>query len=90
MPRVMPAKPVKLELNNSGSWKRLGGFDAGDDEQAALVMDAAEQLVQTLHNSEDPKRCPIMRISIDDSLGEVLLRWDLTSGWYDAHTGRPA
>jgi len=81
-------KRVKLELNNSGAWKRLGAFDAADDDQAALVMDAAEQLVKTLHNSEDPRHCPTMRISIDDSLGEVLLRWELTRGWYDAHTGR--
>lgn len=82
-----PAKPVKLELNNSGSWKRLGAFDAADDDQAALVREAAEDLVKTLHNSEDPKRCPTMRISVDDSLGDVLLRWELTRGWYDAHTG---
>jgi hypothetical protein len=53
-------------------------------------MDAAEDLVKTLHNSEDPKRCPTMRISIDDSLGEVLMRWELTRGWFDAHTGLPA
>lgn len=84
------AKPVKLELNNSGSWKRLGGFDAADVDQAALVMDAAEELVKTLHNSEDPKRCPTMRICIDDSLGAVLARWDLTRGWYDMKTSEPA
>lgn len=84
------AKPVKLELNNSGAWKRLGSFDAADDNQAALVMDAAEELVKTLHNSEDPKRCPTMRIRIDDSLGAVLMRWELMRGWYDARTGEPA
>ena len=80
-------KPVKLELNNSGSWKRLGGFDAEDADQTALVLDAAEDLVKTLHNSEDPKRCPTMRICIDDSLNVVLLRWELLRGWYDARTG---
>jgi hypothetical protein len=84
-----PTKPVKLELNNSGSWKRLGRFDAADEDQAALVMDAAEELIKTLHNSEDPKHCPTLRICIDDSLGEVLLRWELTRGWYDARTGEP-
>lgn len=51
------------------------------------VMDAAEELVRTLHNSEDPKRCPTMRICVDDSLGETLLRWELKRGWYDARTG---
>lgn len=62
------SKPVRLEFNNSGSWKVLGRFDASDDEQSALVLDAAEQLVLTLHNSEDPKRCPTMRVSMDDAL----------------------
>ena len=88
----MPTKPVKLELNNSGSWKRLGGFDAADDDQAALVMDAAEALIKTLHNSEDPKRCPTLRISMDhptDTVDVVLMRWELTRGWYDARTGEP-
>ena len=83
-------KPVRLEMNNSGSWKVLGRFDAADDEQTALVLDAAEELVKTLHNSEDPKRCPTLRVSIDDPLGAVLLRWDLAAGWRDAKTGEAA
>lgn len=83
-------KPVRLELNNSGSWKVLGRFDAADDEQSALVLDAAEELVKTLHNSEDPKRCPTLRVSMDDGLGSVLLRWALDLGWRDAQTGEPA
>ncbi len=82
-------KRVKLELNNSGSWKRLGAFDAADEDQAALVMDAAEDLVKTLHNSEDPKRCPTLRVTIDDAFCEVLLRWRLDLGWRDAKTGEP-
>ena len=88
-----PTKPVKLELNNSGSWKRLGSFDADDEDQAALVMDAAEDLIKCLHNSEDPKRCPTMRICMDhptDSVDVVLMRWELLRGWYDASTGQPA
>jgi hypothetical protein len=80
-------KPVKLEMNNSGSWKKLGCFDAADEEQAALVMDAAEELVKTLHNSEDPKGCPTLRVAIADSLQEVLFRWDIERGWYEACTG---
>lgn len=83
-------KPCRLELNNSGAWKVLGRFDAADDEQTALVLDAAETLVKTLHNSEDPKRCPTLRVSIDDGLGPVLLRWELELGWRDARTGAPA
>lgn len=83
-------KPVRLELNNSGAWKVLGRFDAADDEQASLVLDAAEDLIKTLHNSEDPKRCPTLRVSMDDGLGSTLLRWDLERGWRDAVTGEPA
>lgn len=90
MNTAQPTKPVRLELNNSGAWKVLGRFDAADDEQASLVMDAAETLVKTLHNSEDPKRCPTLRISIDDALATVLTRWSLGEGWRDAQTGVPA
>lgn len=82
-------KPVRLELNNSGAWKVLGRFDAADDEQTALVLDAAEVLIKTLHNSEDPKHCPTMRVSIDHPISQdvVLVRWALERGWYDAETG---
>lgn len=86
-------KPVRLELNNSGSWKVLGRFDAADDDQTALVLDAAEDLIKTLHNSEDPKRCPTLRVSMDtvgDTTCTVLLRWSLELGWRDARTGEPA
>jgi hypothetical protein len=85
-------KPVNLELNNSGSWKKIGSFDAADDEQTSLVLDAAETLVQTLHNSENPKGCPTLRVSmpsITDSTQDVLYRWEIQRGWYEAHTGVP-
>ena len=80
---------MTLELNNSGAGKLLGRFDAADDEQTSLVLDAAETLVQTLHNSENPKGCPTLRVAIADSLQEVLYRWDITRGWHEAHTGVP-
>lgn len=80
-------KPVRLELNNSGAWKVLGRFDAADDDWTCLVLDAAEDLIKTLHNSEDPKHCPTLRVSVDDALGAVLLRWEIARGWYDAKTG---
>jgi hypothetical protein len=86
-------KPVRLELNNSGSWKVLGRFDAADDEQTSLVLDAAEDLIKTLHNSEDTKRCPTLRVSVDhpiDTTALGLMRWELGRGWYDAKTGLPA
>jgi hypothetical protein len=82
-------KPVRIELNNSGAWKVLGRFDAADEEHCSLVLDAAEDLVKTLHNSEEARRCPTLRVSMDDGLGAVLLRWDLVGGWRDAVTGDP-
>lgn len=83
-------KPVRLELNNSGAWKVLGRFDADDAEQTTLVMDAAEELIKTLHNSECQRRCPTLRITIDDSLTTVLMRWSIAEGWLNVHTGEPA
>jgi hypothetical protein len=80
-------RPVRLELNNSGAWKLLGTFDAGDDEQTSLVLDAAEELIRTLHNSEEPKGCPTLRVSTVDTLPVVLLRWALLDGWRNAVTG---
>ena len=86
----MSTKPCRLELNNSGSWKVLGRFDASDEDQNALVLDAAEELVKTLNNGAPAKECPTMRVSIDDGLVIVLMRWQLDRGWYDARTGEPA
>lgn len=83
-------KPCRLELNNSGAWKILGRFDAADDAQASLVMDAAEDLIKTLNNEGPAKRCPTLRVSIDDAHGSVLMRWELGRGWTDARTGAPA
>ena len=80
----MYAKPVRLEFNNSGAWKVLGRFDAADDAQPDLVLDAAEDLVRALHNSEDPKGCPTLRVTMDDGLQQVLARWDIERGWRDA------
>lgn len=82
-------KPVRLELNNAGSWKLLGKFDAADEGQAALVMDAAEELVKTLNNGGPAKQCPTLRVSFDDALQESLMRWSIERGWYDAKTGNP-
>lgn len=81
-------KPVRLELNNSGSWKLLGFFDAADDDQASLVMDAAEDLVKTLHNGAPARLCPTLRVTLSEAM-VVLLRWEIERGWYDAQTGEP-
>ena len=83
-------KPVRIELNNTGSWKLLGTFDAADDEHTSLVLDAAEDLIKTLHNSEHPKGCPTLRVCTAErvcGVDQVLVRWDITKGWRDAETG---
>lgn len=87
------AKPVKLEFNNSGSWKCLGTFDAADDITAGLVLDHAEKLVQALHGGDaGTGRCPTMRVATPtpgDSTTSVLMHWAIDTGWRDAVTGDP-
>jgi hypothetical protein len=79
-------KPVRIELNNSGAWKVLGRFDAADTEQTSLVLDASEDLIKTLNNGGPATHCPTLRVSMDDGLGAVLMRWDIDNGWRDAVT----
>jgi hypothetical protein len=83
------AKPCKLEWNNTGAWKTLGRFDAADEEQSALVMDAAQDLALTLHNSESQVAAPKLRICVDDNLNLVIAHWSLEDGWRDRKTGGP-
>lgn len=91
-------KPVRLEINTSGAWKRLGEFDLADEDQTALVMDAAEELVKTLHNGGPVKACPTMRlmgVQIDvngpyrTELPFRLADWHIETGWREVATGDP-
>jgi len=66
-------KPVRLELNNTGAWKLLALFDAGDTEQTDRIMAAADRLAFVL-NSPGMAHTSL-RISTDESLPEVLMRW---------------
>ena len=87
-----PAKPVRLELNNSGAWKVLGTFDAADETTCGLVLDSAETLLKALHGNKPAKRCPTLRVSMDtsgDTTDTVLMRWDIERGWRDPRTGEP-
>lgn len=80
-------KPARLEINDSGSWRLIGRFDHADDEQAASVMAAAEQLAHALW-WDCGGECPTLRVAIDAK--RVLYRWQYTSGWRDALTGEAA
>ncbi len=81
-------KPVRLEFNNSGAWKVLGRFDAADEVTADHVLDAADTLFWGLHQGMG-RRASTLRVSTDDGLGIVLMRWDIENRWRDARTGDP-
>lgn len=85
------SKPCRLEINNSGSWKVIGRFDAADELHSDIVLDAAEKLILALNNGAEPRRCASLRISTDDGLGAVLMRWTAERGmWTDVMRGDPA
>lgn len=81
-------QPARLEINDAGSWRVIGHFDNGDDEQTANVLAAAEQLAHALWWTGEGQ-CPKLRVS-RGSKPTVLLRWQYTSGWRDALTGEAA
>lgn len=61
-----PARPVQLQVNNSGAWKTVLRFDAGDDAAGHQV----QQAVQMLHQA-DPG--PGWRIATRERLPVVLM-----------------
>lgn len=71
-----PARPVQLQLNNSGSWKTLARFDAGDEN----ACDAAREAGRLLGGLGGPKTT--LRIASDETLPVVLVRWDAQRGWW--------
>lgn len=70
-------KPVKLQVNASGAWRDVIGFDAANDMESSEVMDAAARLGLiakatfrvVIPNAEQP-RSPT-----------VLTRWSPEAGW---------
>lgn len=74
---TLPAKPVKLELNNSGAWKTLARFNAADEAQCDLAFDAGERLARL-----NPKAS--LRVATADGLSEVLMCWKDGEGWVPA------
>lgn len=67
-------KPVKLELNNAGSWKTILRFEADDQHAADNALAAAEMLGKV-----NPRMT--WRIASDDGLNDVLMRWSVERGW---------
>lgn len=70
-------KPVPLQRNNSGAWKTVTRWDAGDDEASDAVHEAVALL-----GSVDPKGT--WRIATDESHPLVLKCWDTKTGWRTA------
>lgn len=81
------SKPVRLEINDSGSWRVIARFDESDAEQFDEILDAAEQLARALIWSDVKPRLAL-RVSIDATI--VLMRWSLIGGWRHAGSGEPA
>jgi hypothetical protein len=69
------ARPLKLELNNSGAWKTIARFDAGDELACAAAQNGADLLGRL-----GPKRVS-WRIATDEPLPDVLLYWNAENGW---------
>lgn len=67
-------KPVKLQVNDSGSWRNVIRFDAANDQVAAQVMEAAAMLGHACERTT-------FRIAIDDSLSTVLMHWSREKCW---------
>lgn len=84
-------KPARLELNNSGAWKLIARFDVDQADATDEIMNAAEALAKAVNDPACGRRSLVtLRISTDDALPQVLMRWSDERGWYDAATGEPA
>lgn len=73
------SKPCRLELNNSGSWKLLGKFDAAVADSTDDILNAAAALVDALNAAGGRSS---LRISTDDAIPCVLMRYERREdGW---------
>lgn len=80
---IPDARPVQLQINNSGAWKIIASFDAGDDESADKAR-AAGQLLGELGG----KNRTTLRIATDQAVTQVLARWDTERGWFEVDSKR--
>lgn len=70
----MSTKPVALQVNNSGAWKSVIRFDAGENLESSQVMEAAETLARI------DGKCTF-RIVANDGLQLVLMHCTAKDGW---------
>lgn len=85
-------KPVRLEINNSGSWKVIGRFDAGKDYATDSILNAADELAAALNDPDSGRPSLVtLRVSMAEPPHTALMHWtDAETGWRDARTGEPA
>lgn len=68
------ARPVKLQVNTSGAWRDVIGFDAGKDVECSEVMGAAETLGRVSAGAK-------FRIVVTDTHQTPLMHWTPAAGW---------
>lgn len=62
-------RPVQLQVNNTGAWKNVCHFDAGDQVAGFKVMEAAVLLQQVAPSTK-------FRIAMSGGLSEALMHLD--------------
>lgn len=68
-------KPVQLQINTSGAWRNVVGFNAGDAEACGVIEYHAPALAVVGSGT--------LRIVIADGSQQVLRHWSLAEGWRD-------
>lgn len=73
-----PSKPVKLQINTSGTWRDVVSFDAANDAVGDQVMDGAAELGKATNS----RFRVVMKGSLAEPLAhEVLVHFDPAQGW---------
>lgn len=73
----MTTKPINLEVNDSGAWRRVMTFDASNDDDSESVLHLADQLLRWGLNHRQRAR---LIIPADTA---PLMTWSHEDGWRD-------
>lgn len=68
------SRPIQLQVNNSGAWKTVARWDAGDDEASENAHEAVALLGVVDSNCT-------WRIATREDHPVVLKYWDPKAGW---------
>jgi hypothetical protein len=74
------ARPVKLQINTSGAWRDVIGFDAGKYVECCEVLTAADMLARI-----GKATCRVI-VANSNALRSpmVLMNWTPDAGWQEA------